>query len=246
MLGTPYKLNIEETFLGPDNKPKVNYSPLSSITTGEYENSSWKIINPATVNEAYASPNGVAIVGTADVAGCKGLLLLPKFSTEGMDEVKLEVEVYMSSVLADVTVTGRAAGMDESVEIGKLTSDDGATGYRKLSFTLPAEFENKGWAGLEIVADYPQTYRSVIISGYSVTSKNGTGVEEVIASSELTAIGGEGYIEIAGLAGEAAVYDTGGARMAAVTLDGSAQRVSMAPGLYVVSAGGKSVKVMVK
>lgn len=246
MLGTPYKLNIEENFLGPDNKPKVNYNPLSSITTGEYENSSWKIINPASVNEAYASPNGVAIVGTAEVAGGKGLLLLPKFSTEGMDEVKFEVEVYMSSSLADVTVMGRAAGMDESVEIGKLASEDATPGYKKLTFTLPAEFENKGWAGLEIVADFPQTYRSVIISGYSVTSKNGSGVEEVIASSELTAIGGEGYIEIAGLAGDAAVYDMGGVRVAGVTLDGTVRRVSMAPGMYAVGAGGKSVKVIVK
>ena len=70
-----------------------------------------------------------------------------------------------------------------------------------------------------------------------------TGISNAVAAADFAVKASGGVITVSGVDGEVSVYDVSGAKVAAVKADGGATIAVPAHGIYVVKAGGKTVKV---
>ncbi len=243
-LGTPYNLNIIENFTNSMGDPAINFKPLTAISTGDYANTNWRVMNPAEVDGKYALRSNVGIVATCDNAPSKGLLMLPKFSTAGLGTIRVVLEFYRSDENPVCNLLAQASGMNEFMVAGTLESE--GEGYQRQTIILPADFEDCGWVGLELETSYANIFQTFVLSSYRILGSDPAGADVVLASSEYIARGGNGCLEVCGPADtEAAVYSLDGRRIAAFTLSGSTDRVNVSAGIYVVRMGDKTLKVLV-
>lgn len=121
--------------------------------------------------------------------------------------------------------------------------------------TFKVEFDNSDNGAYQILSKSYNTEPVFDASAKSVTvpancyvvigSKDLAEVEGVIADSEsrLLVKGGNGVIEVANGNGDVLVYSLDGRRI--TTIEGKGN-VAVAPGVYVVRSGSKTVKVLVK
>ena len=70
-----------------------------------------------------------------------------------------------------------------------------------------------------------------------------TGISNAVAATDFAVKASGGVITVSGVEGEVSVYDVSGAKVAAVKASGGATIAVPAHGIYVVKAGGKTVKV---
>lgn len=242
-LGTPHTLDIFEQFVDRNGKPAINYNPLSAISAGEYANTSWKVGDPSADYPSAASPTGVALIGSCDMAGTTGYILLPKFSAAGKSDIKLEFQTFRNNSMPDVTVWARGYGMDEDVAVG--TIDKTGYGYSSQVITLPSEFNNLPWVSIHLTADYSSDYQYVIISQYAFTANNSSiELPEEEGAVSIRAL--KGTLEITGAYGNADIYRLDGMKVASIVLTGQTERIVLSPGIYMVNANGRAIKVLVK
>ena len=70
-----------------------------------------------------------------------------------------------------------------------------------------------------------------------------TGISNSVAATDFAVKATGGVITVSGVEGEVSVYDVSGAKVAGATADGGVTIAVPAHGIYVVKAGGKTVKV---
>lgn len=245
-LGAPYNLDMNETFVGADNKPQIHYS-LSPLTTGEYDNTEWNVGDPSNNNPEWASPSGIALIGTTSAAGSTGYMLFPKFSTKGKNDVQLSFTVCQTNATPKVKVYASTVGMTDYELIGDLPAE--GAGYTPQIVELPEKYDNQGWVSVYITVSYETSYQTLIIQGYDFTAET-TGIEDTIAEGGISLrriFATEGGVRVLGAAGETVeVFAADGRKAASRHAISDAETISLAPGLYIVKAGDASEKVLVK
>lgn len=241
-LGTPYGLDLMENFVDDEGKPAITCPPIYADLGDPYTGSSWKVDNPTNYYPKAETLSSVALIGSSDYPGTTGYVLLPKFSTKGMREVKLNFNTYRFESMPEVTVWARGYGMDEDVKVGTLNTV--GSGYTPDIMSLPPQFDDLGWVSVHLTAKYTTYYQYVFISQYAFTAEK-VSVEEIEGDNGVGVFGGKGEILIQGR-GTAAVHNLQGLTIATLPLDGSSQRIAVEPGVYVVSADGENVKVFVR
>lgn len=236
MLGTPYSLPLTETFKGG----KPNIRPMRVIRTYDPENLTvWEMASPATLigDETYP----VAFVGRATSAPAKGCLMLPKFSTEGYEDAGMRLGVWTGKGMADIEIYGETYGVDNLIKLATIPS---GKGWQDIDIAFPEEMQNRKWAGIFIMADYAKVSDVILISGYTV----GDGFSSVdgVVSEGMSRISGGDRIHVIGHEGKkVSVYAPDGKLVKAVGNAAAAEEISVAPGIYIVTAGTVSSKVIV-
>ena len=148
-------------------------------------------------------------------------------------------------VIEGVTRTANAAGFDIVGSVNDLSLAGGeihakvdlagtetADGAMDLAITV-------GW-----YTDYPDDLEATMPINVTFKGQRDAGVN-VVAASGAAVRGAEGAIAVDGFAGRVNVYTVDGRLAASAQVDGEAT-ITVAAGLYVVRAGEKAVKVVVK
>ena len=148
-------------------------------------------------------------------------------------------------VIEGVTRTANATGFDLAGLVNDLSLAGGeihakvdlvgtetAEGAMDLAITV-------GW-----YTDYPDDLSATMPINVTFKGQRDAGVN-VVEASGATVRGAEGAISVDGFAGRVNVYTVDGRLAASAQVDGEAT-ISVAAGLYVVRAGEKAVKVVVK
>lgn len=150
VVGTPYSLPVMEYF----NGKKMNYKPTVIEETEEFSNATWGFMDPTDVIEDAKNKSGVAMIGyITDYGKSTGKISLPKFSTEGINDVKVDFDVYFHSLMPETQIYACTLGTEEML-VGTIDASM-ASGWHKVSFDLPKAFSNKKWVTLYVTANYP-------------------------------------------------------------------------------------------
>ena len=244
-LGPPYLLPMEENFHNPEtDKNVLTYSPYTLVTTGENAGTSWAVEDPMTTSVRYETKYGIALIGGGD-AGTLGFFQFPKFTTEGMEQVVFNPNVFGGSTMPETEVWGYSSKHSEPMLIGQLKP--AGDGFHNSPISLPAEFLDCGWVTLYFNVKYTDPIQKFVMQSF-IISKDGSDVESVIADSAMQprVRVADGAVEIYGFDGDATVCTADGTLVwrGTVSLDAPA-RVNLASGLYIVNGGNAALKVLV-
>lgn len=241
-LGKPYTLPMTEIFYNPQTgKPTMSYSPYTILRSGDYEGTAWEIKDPSEINQQYAHEFPAALIGTGE-AGTTGYIQLPKFSTSNINgKVGIEVTIYGEHTTPSLSVWGYAENQADPVEVGTISRY--AYGqYQTYGLELPTSLQGQGWVTLYLTPQY-DVEGQIIISNFRVDK--GIGISLPTAEQNaLTAAGGKGVLNLSGI-GDVMVTTLDGRTLWMGHVEGS-QSLRLSPALYIVTADGKSSKVLVK
>ena len=148
-------------------------------------------------------------------------------------------------VVEGVTRTANAAGFDI---VGSVNDLSLAGGVIHAKVDLAGTETAEGAMDLTITVgwytDYPEDLEATMPINVTFKGQRDAGVN-VVEASGAAVRGAEGAIAVDGFAGRVNVYTVDGRLAASAQVDGEAT-ISVAAGLYVVRAGEKAVKVVVK
>lgn len=193
-----------------------------------------------------ADLGGLLLAGVGTENGDRSTLVLPHVSTRGTDEASFSIKLYNEeNLLPNISLWVASCDDYELVKFGTIDTD--FEGFSEQTFRFPAEFQGKNWVQVFIVCDYTDAENQmVLIREMSLSTKapNVSAVKELNDAQKLI-IGGKGEIKFKGLEGlNVVVNRIDGARVAEGKLNGSS--ISVEKGIYVVKAGDKTAKVIVK
>ena len=236
IVGPAYDLPILEDFDagGFNTQPWVltNNSPegVASPSAGLYYSSAFGDYSNETVC--------IAVQGEAD---SKGNLSTPKFSTKGCDAVTATFEIGGDFEIPTVKILAAIVG-GEMIEVGEVAQP--AAGFHNVSFQLPAELLGQDVVGIFISYEFASDSQMLVIESLSI--EKGTGVAS-IAAKNVKIAGGKNVINVTGLNGENVIVADLNGRVVAKSAK-AVKEVSfqLEQGVYVVEAGDKKAKVVVK
>lgn len=184
-LGKLHSLPMKETFNCVGDDVKLAHEPLS-IQHLSYLQSTWGVTDPADQDETAANASGNAIACLWDG---ESQLLLPRFSTLGMNNVKLDLSMYFGNLAPSKVTVFASSPTLEMEPVASYGPKDGS-GWESKLISLPAAFQNQGWVQVVIrvkiegysqcflmesysIADYPETMMT--ISGMRGASRGAVG-----------------------------------------------------------------------
>ena len=148
-------------------------------------------------------------------------------------------------VVEGVTRTANAAGFDIAGSVNDLSLAGGVIHAKvDLAGTETAEGAMDLTITVGWYTDYPEDLEATMPINVTFKGQRDAGVNVVEASGAVVR-GAEGAIAVEGFAGRVNVYTVDGRLAASAQVDGEAT-LTVAAGLYVVRAGEKAVKVVVK
>ena len=148
-------------------------------------------------------------------------------------------------VVEGVTRTANAAGFDIAGSVNDLSLAGGVIHAKvDLAGTETAEGAMDLTITVGWYTDYPEDLEATMPINVTFKGQRDAGVNVVEASGAVVR-GAEGAIAVDGFAGRVNVYTVDGRLAASAQVDGEAT-LTVAAGLYVVRAGEKAVKVVVK
>ena len=148
-------------------------------------------------------------------------------------------------VVEGVTRTANAAGFDIAGSVNDLSLAGGVIHAKvDLAGTETAEGAMDLTITVGWYTDYPEDLEATMPINVTFKGQRDAGVN-VVEASGAAVRGAEGAIAVDGFAGRVNVYTVDGRLAASAQVDGEAT-ISVTAGLYVVRAGEKAVKVVVK
>lgn len=242
LLGTPYSLpmseNFDEAYMGaPSCQPWIPYAPDAS-----YNDQQWYFQYLSYIDGDFPYDK-IGLYGTTWSDNSRGMLGFPRFTTKDNDEATLSLTVLNGPDMPKITLVGQYYGSD-NIEIG-IIETSGNYGLDTYTFTLPSELMGKDWVQIYLLVEFETTAQFVYIDEVNVESTGNVGIESTPVSQAI--IGGTGNIcfkdfqrcavSISSLDGK-------------VVYEGSLNRqeviIPVEKGIYVVKAGERSAKVIVR
>ena len=148
-------------------------------------------------------------------------------------------------VVEGVTRTANAAGFDIAGSVNDLSLAGGVIHAKvDLAGTETAEGAMDLTITVGWYTDYPEDLEATMPINVTFKGQRDAGVN-VVEASGAAVRGAEGAIAVEGFAGRVNIYTVDGRLAASAQVDGEAT-ITVAAGLYVVRAGEKAVKVVVK
>lgn len=235
MLGTPWSLPAKETYFG--GTPNLN--PIRIIRNDDPNRmTDWGFADPKNI--VGECPYSIALVGSVLEAPAGCMLMLPKFSTEGLHEAGMSLNLWTGNNMADVAIYGDTYGYDSPVKLFDIPK---GSGWATYAFRLPEDLQNRKWITLYISAAYNTSNQIVMVTDYEVADGLGSGVRSV-ADGGCAITGGE-VISVTGYQGETVkIYTIDGQLIRKITDAPSDLSIPVAPGIYVVVTDTKSAKVI--
>ncbi len=243
ILGTPWALPMDENFDDPQNT--MMYSPWMIYQFDLDNPVSWAIDYLSNIDDTF-DPDHIGLVGTPAAAGTKGRLGVPRFTTAGIDEAAVTVNLYVGSESAGYQISGFCYGMEEPVVLGTVNGDNADKQFEDYTFSLPAELLGKDWVQIYIDCDFSSDEDVAVIDSFLATGNGiGTGVKSAVNSTAI--FGGKNTITVRGFEGQnVTVSALNGAVVANGIAASNEQVFTLDKGVYVVKAADRKVKVLVK
>lgn len=211
----------------------------------QYDDTYWIPDDPAKIiSPMFELPSKFAFIGyTYEAVDRKTRLALPKFATAGFTDAVLTFGYWGGEHAATMRLIAEYPGCKEPVLICELPKDP--KGWTEHTVTLPAALQDQGWVHMFVDADLPDDQQFAMISGYSVMSLNGVDAVSALGGAEIKS--GRGFLSVNGLAGESLIVaDMAGRTVLRRDSLGSFNTFSLPAGIYIVRAGAKTAKVVVR
>lgn len=238
LLGMPYTLPIDEDFEEPET---LTYNPWL-ITYGDngisYGWGELKLINPDVFPDNVKS----ALYGRSSVAGTRGCIAMPRFSTKNMSGVSLSIESYAGEFAAPTFITAEYDHIQTPLAIKTLPVN--SEGFVTTVIELPEDLMGKDWVQINLESDFPEKTSMMLTTHVNITGKT-SGLTDI--STAISGVSGEkGGIRILGHDGEYARVFTADGKSVISAECAADTFLPTSPGLYIVRVNGVSTKVIVK
>ena len=236
LMGSPYSLPMFEDF---EEEYELAYQPWTVVYT-QGVNFGYDYLD--TINQIFAGDHDSALVGVVN-GPATGEIAVPRFSTKGLTGVTVTLKTYAGQHAADVTVKALATGISNAIELSRFPSDK--NGFVTSEIKLPASLMDKDWVQLSFECIYDAADQIMALKEIRIEGKSDSVNDIAGAASSIT--GTDGAVIIKGHAGDNIEISTVDGRTAAsLTNADEVKTISLTPGIYIVRAGSKTAKVLVK
>lgn len=241
-IGTPYTLPMVENFeseSGLDLDPWVIYTLddalAADLTLAE-------VGSLVDFDNDYADQFAIAAFGEE---GAKARLGVPRFSTAGLYVASISMTYYST---ADVKLLATYYGCEQPIELATITASD-EEAFKTLSVSIPAELLGKDWVEIYIDVTIPSDDALFVMKSFAANPNapvgNTSSVDRIGNDRSITA--GKGTLTVSGFNGEnVTVASVNGTVVVNATAAGDNCSYNLEKGVYVVKAGDRKVKVVVK
>lgn len=246
VLGVPETLPVAENF----ENGQLHYLLALGSSLGSDFAPQWSLKDPSTVIDGVQSEDGgYVLYGHTSFNRGDTFIYLPKFSTEGIEDAEIEISTYHHPYSGVLTLMGSAHGMTEAAEIGKVEVPQTTDGWKKFTFPLPADLQGRKWVDACLHVDFLGGSSVIpMFDSYTIRSASQSGVGSVAQTAVAGSVEGKtGSIRITGFDGKTAlVFAPAGQQVAKALLPGTAVNVDVPAGIYLVTVGDKTFKVVVR
>lgn len=240
VLGTPYTVDCGESFRDIDPADPFAMKPyvVLSQTTN---NCNYRVESPASFDSSLPDLTGsyFCFFIPEGMEGY-GAMSLPRFSTMNLKSCTVELTALTGSrYYAPIVAWARCPGMSDAIKLGTVGHPN--PGDHSNEFTLPNEMLNKPWVQIEVHANLTPEKWVMAFRGWKAKGKSSV---DSLNSGSLLVSGGNGTLTVSGTDGKPVdVYATDGRRVATSKGD---TRFRLPAGIYIVRAGGSTVKTAVR
>lgn len=246
LLGTPYPIPTGNDALLEDfenGSDHFQYTPWITYKSDEETSGYWSVWPAENVVNG---GEGNALIGKPTEANSKGRLGMPAFATnDDPGSVALEFDALLNDNTPELTITALGYGSDEEVTIGKLPSGNFDT-MQPILMVLPETFNDSPWIQLFFNTVYTKSTNLLVVDNVKVNKILLLGVTG-IADEAACITASHGSICIKGMEGaEVTVFNIAGIKVAQRHGISACETISVTPGIYIVRAGDRQVKVAVK
>lgn len=238
LLGTPYTLPIVETFEEPE---ELEYNPWLIYYGEDGVSYGWGELNLISP-EVFPDNTKSALYGRSRIAGTRGTIGLPRFSTKNVAGVVLSIDSYTGEYAAETAVTAQVHGLATPMFLGNLPTQEDEFGTTIIN--LPDELLGKEWVQIYLDSEFTQTTSMMLATHVEVQDKT-SGCVDIIAGN--ASIRGEkGGIRVLGHEGERVTVATVDGKTVAAAACAADTFLPAVPGLYIVRTATAAAKVIVK
>lgn len=241
-LGAPYRLPFEEEMnaYGFTTQPWFIYDEFD----GEKYDAEYGRFFLSEVSDLYPNSLDVVLVGMSESPDGRGMLSIPRFSTKGEGSVTVSVDMLKGASTSSDAFYGTFYGNDSLIELDFIDGNTADDELQTFSFQLPEELLGKDWVQIYIESNFQSPSDMFVMSALRITGDSGVTLLELGKGAIL---GGRGEIIVNGLDGESVVIaDMEGRVVCRGRIAGEAASYAVAPGVYAVTAGKRSAKVVVR
>lgn len=237
IIGDPMTLPLGDDFEGDELTSDLwlTYDDVGAPQFG--------LINTKDISDQYADKSTVCFAVTGDeyYPGEEGRYGSPRFSTKGEKNVIVTLDVCGDFTLPTTTILAESFGIESEV-IGEVTCTE--PGFHKVSVSLPEKFLDKNWVGIYIKCAFPTGTEALIMESISISGSSGV---STIDMNGVKIAGGKNQIKVSGLQNQTVTVSAADGRVAAKSgkISGDAT-FNLEKGIYVVKAGNKNAKVVVR
>lgn len=162
-LGKLFTLPMKETFPTQGENVNITYEPLS-IDHLSYLQAEWGFCEPTDLDDEASNTSGVALYARFD---SESQLLLPRFSTLGLNNVKVDLSLFFGNKFPESVTVFASSPAIEMEPVATFTRESGKGWEHKL-VSLPATFQNKGWVQICIRVNLKGYSQALLLDSYSV------------------------------------------------------------------------------
>ena len=240
IMGKPYDLPYIDKFdnpLGMYGNATEMWIPYSQLD-GVNRSGSWA--------KGELADGDLALLGRSPGGSGSGAIGIPVFSTLGMEDATITMSVRTGNSCPPFKLLFEHYGTYEYTVVGSFSPEGTASEFTDLTFELPAEYMNLPAVKIMIVPEYSSTSQQFWMNRISIDGTSSASVDSVNGNAGKI-IGGNGVITLQGFGNEIVTVTAADGRIVAQTrATGDEANISVDKGIYIVTAGKKVAKVIVK
>ncbi len=237
VLGTPYQLPMFEDHADY----QVHYTPLRVVTPGEQFEDGF--VCPRAIDPNMANESDLAAYFRCDIPDSHGVIMMPKFTTEGCSDAGVIFNVWTGYNCAETTILAEVFGMDKPVEIGAIKRGDDC--WRSVEVRLPDYMQNQRWVTIYLDSYFETTDQYFLYDWYHF--KDGVSSVDYVMTENGTVYSDGGVLHADGFEGSLiGVYTLDGCYVGGTEKAPASWSISLRKGVYIVRCGAQSVKIFVK
>ncbi len=163
-LGKLFTLPMNEPFNTNGDNVDVKYEPVT-IEHLSYLQTTWGFADPRLVDEAAANTSGNAICATWDG---ESQLVLPRFTTKGLDNVKLDLGLYFGNLAPSMVTVYATTPVIEMEPVATFTPESSNQIWDHKLVSLPAMCQNQAWVQIIIRVKIEGYTQYFMMESYSI------------------------------------------------------------------------------
>lgn len=162
-LGKVFNLPMNETWPTQGQNVSITYEPIS-LEHISYYPAEWGFCDPSDVDDAAANGGSTSLYATWESVT---QALLPRFSTAGMNNVKLDLNMFFGDKTPELITVYASSPKIEMEPVASFTRNDG-NGWEHKLVSLPAACQNQGWVQIIIRLDIKGYAQYFLLDSYSI------------------------------------------------------------------------------